>query len=90
VGYIGSGGLTVKNQSLAGIATKSFFMGLLGLTPRSSNFTNFNNPIPSFMQSLQKQSLIPSVSWSYTAGNQYRNSHPPTPLPLELLLIACC
>lgn len=51
-------------------------MGLLGLTPRSSNFTSFNNPIPSFMQSLQEQSLIPSVSWSYTAGNQYRNFHP--------------
>jgi Eukaryotic aspartyl protease len=71
-GYIGSGGLLVKNQSIAGIATKNYFMGLFGLTPRSKNFTSFNNPIPSFMQSLQNQSRIPSLSWSYTAGNQYR------------------
>ncbi|KAH7408914.1 aspartic peptidase domain-containing protein [Cadophora sp. MPI-SDFR-AT-0126] len=71
-GYIGGGGLLVKNQSIAGIATKNYFMGLFGLTPRSKNFTSFNNPIPSFMQSLQSQSKIPSLSWSYTAGNQYR------------------
>ncbi|KAH9204485.1 aspartic peptidase domain-containing protein [Leptodontidium sp. 2 PMI_412] len=71
-GYVGGGGLLVKNQSIAGIATKNYFMGLFGLTPRSKNFTSFNNPIPSFMQSLQSQSKIPSLSWSYTAGNQYR------------------
>jgi hypothetical protein len=72
LGYIGSGGLAVKNQSIAGIATKSYFMGLFGLTPRSQNFTSFNDPIPSFMQSLQNEAQIPSLSWSYTAGNQYR------------------
>jgi hypothetical protein len=75
LGYMGSGGLTVKNQSIAGIATKSYFMGLFGLTPRSKNFTSFNNPIPSFMQTLHSQSEIPSLSWSYTAGNQYRMLH---------------
>jgi len=47
-------------------------MGLFGLTPRSKNFTSFNDPVPSFMQSLQNQSKIPSLSWGYTAGNQYR------------------
>lgn len=62
----------MKNQTVTGIATKTFFMGMLGLTPRPSNFTNFNNPIPSFMQSIRNQSLIPSMSWAYTAGNQYR------------------
>lgn len=72
LGYIGSGGLTLNNQSIATIATKSFFMGLFGLTPRSKNFTSFNDPVPSFMQSLQNQSKIPSLSWGYTAGNQYR------------------
>jgi hypothetical protein len=65
----------VKNQSMATIATKSFFMGLFGLTPRSKNFTSFNNPIPSLMQSLQNESQIPSLSWGYTAGNQYRMLH---------------
>lgn len=76
LGYIGSGGMTLNNQSIAGIATKSYFLGLFGLTPRSKNFTSFNDPIPSFMQSLQAQSKIPSLSWSYTAGNQYRMLHP--------------
>jgi len=80
-GYIGSGGLLVKNQSIAGIATKNYFMGLFGLTPRSKNFTSFNNPIPSFMQSLQSQSTIPSLSWSYTAGNRYRMFDSNCPLP---------
>ena len=75
LGYIGSGGPTLKNQTIAGIATKSFFMGLFGLTPRSSNFTSLNNPTPSFMQNLRNQSMIPSLSWAYTAGNQYRTLH---------------
>jgi hypothetical protein len=75
LGYIGSGGLTLKNQSITTVATKSFFMGLFGLTPRSKNFTNFNDPIPSFMQSLRNQSKIPSLSWGYTAGNQYSMFH---------------
>ncbi|KAF4626713.1 hypothetical protein G7Y89_g11441 [Cudoniella acicularis] len=72
LGWQGSGGPTLKNQTVAGIATKDFYMGLFGLVPRPSNFTNFNNPIPSFMQNLRNQSLIPSTSWAYTAGNQYR------------------
>jgi hypothetical protein len=72
LGWQGSGGPTLKNQTVAGIATKTFFMGLFGLTPRPSNFTNFNNPIPSFMQNIRNQSMIPSISWAYTAGNQYR------------------
>ncbi|KAF4631862.1 hypothetical protein G7Y89_g6267 [Cudoniella acicularis] len=45
---------------------------LFGLTPRRSNFTNFNDPIPSYMQNLKNVSLISSTSWAYTAGNQYR------------------
>lgn len=72
LGYIGGGGLTIKNQTLAAIATKSHFMGLIGLTPRSSNFSSFNHPIPSFLQNLHSRSMIPSLSWAYTAGNQYR------------------
>jgi hypothetical protein len=72
LGYIGSGGPSLQNQTVASIATKEFFLGLFGVKPRSSNFTDFDNPIPSFMQNLRSQSLIPSTSWAYTAGNQYR------------------
>jgi hypothetical protein len=49
LGYIGGGGFTMKNQTLAAVATESYFMGLLGLTPRPSDFLSFNNPIPSFL-----------------------------------------
>lgn len=72
LGWQGSGGPTLKNQTVAGIATKDYFMGLFGISPRPSNFTNFNHPIPSYVQNLRNQSLIPSTSWAYTAGNPYR------------------
>ncbi|PVH79808.1 acid protease [Cadophora sp. DSE1049] len=72
LGFQGSGGPTLKNQTVAGIAAKEFFMGIFGLTARPSNFTNYDNPIPSYMENLRNQSMIPSLSWGYTAGNQYR------------------
>jgi hypothetical protein len=58
----------------AGIATQDFFMGLFGVTPRPTNFSNFNSPQASIMQTLQNKSLIPSLSWSYTAGARYSKS----------------
>ncbi|KAG9233049.1 aspartic peptidase domain-containing protein, partial [Amylocarpus encephaloides] len=73
LGWQGSGGPTVKNQTVAGIATKDFYMGWFGLNPRPNNFTDFNHPIPSFMQNIRNQSMIPSLSWGYTAGNRYRS-----------------
>ncbi|KAE8446630.1 hypothetical protein EG329_011823 [Mollisiaceae sp. DMI_Dod_QoI] len=74
LGFQGSNGPTLKNQTVAGVATKDFFVGIFGLKPMPSNFTGFDNPIPSFMENLKNQSLIPSTSWAYTAGNQYRPS----------------
>jgi hypothetical protein len=72
LGFEGSGGPTLKNQTLGGFEAKDFYLGYFGLSPRASNFTSFDNPIPSYMQNLKNQSLIPSLSWSYTAGTQYR------------------
>ena len=74
LGWQGSGGPSLDQQIVAGIATKDFYLGVFGLTPRPTNFTNFNNPIPSYMENLKNRSLIPSLSWSYTAGNQYRKN----------------
>lgn len=74
LGWQGSGGPALKNQTLATIATKGFYLGVFGLTPRPSNFSSFNDPIPSYMENLWNQSLIPSTTWAYTAGNQYRIS----------------
>ncbi|KAG9229189.1 aspartic peptidase domain-containing protein [Amylocarpus encephaloides] len=72
IGWQGAGGPGLKNQTIAGIAAKDSYLGLFGLVPRASNFTTFNNPIPSTMQDLRSQSKIPGLSWAYTAGNQYR------------------
>jgi hypothetical protein len=74
VGWQGAGGPMLKNQTVGGIAAKDTYLGLFGLTPRASNFTSFNDPIPSFLQNMRSQSLIPSLAWAYTAGNQYRKN----------------
>ena len=60
-------------QLLATITTKEFYLGIFGLDPRPSNFTNFDHPVPSILSNLFNQSVIPSLAWGYTAGNQYRN-----------------
>ena len=77
LGYQGSNGPSLQQQILAGIATKDFYLGIFGLNPRSSNFSTLDDPVPSYMTNLKDKSLIPSLSWAYTAGNQYR---PGTPL----------
>src|SRR5262249_16621162 len=41
------------------------------------NWTNFTDPSPSYMTSLKDEGLIPSVSWAYTGGAQYRTSPKP-------------
>jgi hypothetical protein len=46
--------------------------GTFGLSPRPTNFTNFDNPQPSYLTSLKSKNLIPSLSYGYTAGAPYR------------------
>jgi Eukaryotic aspartyl protease len=72
LGYLGGGGPSLANQTVASIATKDFYMGLFGVKPQASNFTSLTDPIPSFMQNLRTKNMIPSLSWAYTAGNKYR------------------
>lgn len=52
------------------------------LGPKPTNFTSFNNPQPSFLWSLKNESYIPSLSWGYTAGAQYRLKGTPGSLTL--------
>ena len=75
IGLPNAGGLTLKNQVVAGLATKDFYLGNLGVTSRPTIFTGFNNPQTSFLSSLKEQNRIPSLSFGYTAGNQYRTFH---------------
>ncbi|KAF2814039.1 acid protease [Mytilinidion resinicola] len=67
-----SGGPSLSGQVVAGIATKDFYLGIFGLGPKPSNFSNFDYPQPSYMRSLKDQNKIPSLSYGYTAGASYR------------------
>ena len=75
LGYPGSdGNTTLSHQVIASIATKDFFLGNLGLTPRPVNLTSMDDPTPSYLTSLKSSNLIPSLSYGYNAGAQYRRS----------------
>lgn len=73
VSLAGTPGATLLNQTVAGFASMDSYLGLLGIDPRASNFTgDSGGPIPSYLQNLRIESMIPSLAWGYTAGNQYR------------------
>ena len=64
------GNLVLDKQVVAVIATKDFYLGNLGLSPRAVN-PNINQTSPSFLKSLKSQNKIPSLSYGYTAGAAY-------------------
>ena len=72
LGVQNSGGATLTHQLLAGIATKDFYLGELGLSIKPANLSSFDDPIPSCLQNLRKQGSIPSLSYGYTAGAKYQ------------------
>ena len=71
LGYRGSGGPSLDGQVIAGIATKDFYLGSIGLTPRPINFTA-EDTSPSLLSNLKSENLIPSLSFGYSAGAYYR------------------
>ena len=79
---VGGVGGKVDQSLVAGIATKKFFLGSLGLNPQNVTLPNTTAQLPSFMSQLNNSGSIPSLSWSYTAGNQYR----PGPVYGDLVL----
>ncbi|KAF5679203.1 peptidase catalytic [Fusarium heterosporum] len=70
----GSNGITLKNQTIGAIATASpFYLGIFGINPQPLNMTTLGNfSSPSFVSTLKSEDMIPSLSWSYTAGAMYR------------------
>ncbi|OJD30181.1 acid protease [Diplodia corticola] len=74
VGLMGEGenGPTLVNATVGAMMDLDFFLGVFGLHPKPTNFSSFNNPSPSYMTLLKDQGVIPSLSYGYTAGNQYR------------------
>lgn len=73
---------SLVGQNVGGVASKELFMGYFGLNPAATNFSTFNNPVESYMSTLKAQSQIPSLSYGYTAGNQYRGNGVPASLTL--------
>ncbi|KAF1965293.1 acid protease [Bimuria novae-zelandiae CBS 107.79] len=67
-----SGGPTLGNMVVAGVAQPTVFVGQFGLSPKPSNFSGLNSPQKSFMQKLRDDNHIPSVSYGYTAGAYYK------------------
>ena len=74
VGLAGDISGDVDSQVIAALATKDYDVGLLGVTDEPTNFTAFNDPRPSYLSTLKTQSKIPSLSYAYSAGAQYRMS----------------
>lgn len=72
LGYPGAGGPTLTNQVLAEINALEYWVGYFGVNPKPTNFTGFEAGQDSYMTTLKKQLKIPSLSFGYTAGNQYR------------------
>jgi hypothetical protein len=49
------------------------YSGIFGLNNQPVNFSSLGNySAPSFITTLKGNNDIPSLSWSYTAGAQYR------------------
>jgi hypothetical protein len=63
---------SLSDQVVGGISTKDFFLGLFGVNPAATNFPDNTNPVSSYLSNLKAQNIIPSLSYAYTAGNQYR------------------
>ena len=59
--------------------------GIFGLNNQPVNFTTLgNHSQSSFITSLKDRGMIPSLSWSYTAGAKYRKSlNPNSSISLE-------
>ncbi|TVY15848.1 Candidapepsin-8 [Lachnellula arida] len=71
LGYPGSGGPSLDNQNVAGIAAPDYWQGVFGLDATPSNFTTLNEPQASYLATLRNQSRIPrygKVQGSLTLG----------------------
>lgn len=77
LGVQGSGGPTLERQVIAGIDTQDFYLGSFGVNPKPTNFTGLSGDSQdSYMTTLKAQNLIPSVTFGYSAGAQYRTKGP--------------
>jgi hypothetical protein len=87
LGIPGEEGPRVQNTTVGTLITANFWLGHIGVHPKPTNFSAFENPIPSYMVTLFEQKSIPSLSFGYTAGAQYRKT---VPLAIWTPLIDLC
>jgi len=69
-----SGGPTLSNQVISGVASPKIWVGMVGLGQKPANFSEFENPQTTFISTLKNEKKIPSKSYGYTAGAYYSKS----------------
>ncbi|KAF1985662.1 acid protease, partial [Aulographum hederae CBS 113979] len=63
--------VVLHGQTIAGMVSKQWFLGLMGLNTRPASFSTNSPPVPSLLYNLKNQSYIPSMTYAYTAGAAY-------------------
>ena len=69
------------------LSSASRRIGVFGLSFRPVNFSNFDNPQPSYMSLLRESNMIPSRSYGYTAGAKNRQRKSPMFVVHDLLTL---
>ena len=67
--------LEAESQALGTLSAHSSQNNSLSLIHHSSNFSSCDYASPSFLATSKSESLIPSLSWSYTASAAYWGPH---------------
>ncbi|KAL8950195.1 MAG: hypothetical protein Q9222_003758 [Ikaeria aurantiellina] len=68
--------VSMNHSVVAGIATKDFYLGILGLASRDIVWQDKSGSSPSLIRALHDQNLIPKQSYGYTAGASYNDAPP--------------
>jgi hypothetical protein len=72
LGLEGEEGPSVENTTIGTFVTPNFWLGHIGLHSKQTNFSQELPSVPSYMTRLFEEGNIPSVSFGYTVGSQYR------------------
>lgn len=70
----GSSSVRSDSQTIATIATEDVDLGFLGISNRRNHFTSLSRGQGSFLESMKASGNIPSLSYAYSAGAQYRKA----------------
>jgi len=68
----GSESVEIAQQSVVGIATKDFWVGTFGIAQRAANFTIEEAIVPSLVDALKRDDIMPSASFGLDVGASYR------------------